>query len=64
MSEETLFTAARRVVRNFNIDMNRGGLITVETESAVETLNKYVRLHETAEKARAAAEAKDVEDKK
>ena len=43
MSEETLLSAARRVVRFFNIDMNKGGLITVETQQAVETLDGEVR---------------------
>lgn len=49
MSEETLLSAARRVVRFFNIDMNKGGLITVETQQAVETLDGEVR-KETARK--------------
>lgn len=44
MSEETLLTAARRVVRYFNIDMNKGGVITVETEQAVATLDSMVSL--------------------
>jgi len=43
MSAETLFTAARRVVRFFNIDMNKGGLITVDTMHAVDTLDKMLR---------------------
>ena len=43
MSEETLLSAARRVVRFFNIDMNNGGLITVDTQQAVETLDGEVR---------------------
>ena len=43
MTEETLLSAARRVVRFFNIDMNKGGLITVETQQAVETLDGEVR---------------------
>lgn len=43
LNEETLFTAARRVVNYFNIDMNKGGLITEETQHAVETLDKMVR---------------------
>jgi len=42
MSEETLFTAARRVVRFFNIDMRHGGLVSRETELAIETLNSQV----------------------
>jgi hypothetical protein len=43
MSEETLLTAARRVVRFMNIDMNAGGLVTVDTQAAVETLDAQVR---------------------
>lgn len=43
MSEETLLSAARRVVRFFNIDMNGGGLITVETQAAIEVLDSEVR---------------------
>lgn len=44
MSEETLLTAARRVVRFFNIDNTRGGgLISIETTTAVETLDKIVQ---------------------
>lgn len=42
MAEETLLTAARRAVRFFNIDMNKGGIITVETQQAVETLDRMV----------------------
>jgi len=50
MPEETLFTAARRVVRDFNIDMNKGGIITVDTQKSVETLDKQVRLQTEREK--------------
>lgn len=51
MSEETLLTAARRVVRFHNIDMNKGGLITTETQHAIETLDKQVRKTIAAEHA-------------
>ena len=37
MSEETLFTAARRLVRNLNADF-ASGLISQETEAAAHTL--------------------------
>lgn len=48
MAEETLLTAARRVVRYFNIDNTiGGGLISIETTQAVEALDKQVQL-ETA----------------
>lgn len=50
MSEETLFTAARRAVRDFNIDMNKGGIITVETQRTMETLSMMVSVVENAEK--------------
>lgn len=50
MSEETLFTAARRVVRYFNIDMNKGGIIAVSTQQAIETLSRMVTLVQEAEK--------------
>ena len=42
-SAETLLSAARRVVRFFNIDMNRdGGLVSIDTQQAVETLDMQV----------------------
>jgi hypothetical protein len=37
VSEETLFTAARRLVRNLNVDFP-SGLISQETEAAAHTL--------------------------
>lgn len=46
MPEETLYTAARRVVRNFNIDMQHGGLITEETEHSVGLLQKQLKAAE------------------
>ena len=42
MSEETLLTAARRVVRFFNIDQQHGGLVSIETIHAVNTLDIQV----------------------
>jgi hypothetical protein len=42
MSEETLLTAARRVVRFFNIDQQHGGLVSIDTLRAVETLDVQV----------------------
>lgn len=44
MPEETLFTAARRAVRDFDIDMNKGGLMTEATQQSFATLNKMVLL--------------------
>lgn len=47
MAEETLLTAARRVVRFFNIDNTiGGGLISIETSQAVEALDKQVQLEQ------------------
>lgn len=44
MAEETLLTAARRAVRFFNIDMEKGGLITEDTQQSISTLDKMVRM--------------------
>jgi len=41
MSEETLFTAARRLVRNLNVDFP-SGLISQETEAAAHTLQLMI----------------------
>lgn len=43
MAEETLLSAARRVVRFFNIDEAKGGLMTTSTVAAIETLDRMVR---------------------
>jgi hypothetical protein len=37
MAEESLFTAARRLIRNLNVDF-ASGLISQETEAAAHTL--------------------------
>lgn len=40
MTDETLLSAARRVVRFFNIDnTSGGGLISIETQQAIGTLD-------------------------
>ncbi len=44
---ETLLSAARRVVRFFNIDMSHGGLTSVETQQAIETLDIQVSREQT-----------------
>jgi hypothetical protein len=64
VSEETLLTAASRVVRFFNIDnTSGGGLISVETSTAVETLDKMVRAEDARQKAeREKAERKESAD--
>ena len=43
MAEETLFTAARRLVRNLNADF-ASGLISQETEAAAHTLQLMIDL--------------------
>lgn len=53
MSEETLLSAARRVVRFLRIDEVHGGLLNNETVRAADTLDKQVRLAEAREKAAA-----------
>lgn len=40
--QETLISAARRVVRFFNIDQAHGGLVSVDTLQAVHTLDVMV----------------------
>lgn len=58
MSEETLLSAARRVVRFMNIDQNmHGGLIAVETQHAIETLDAQVRKTDERDRAAKAAAA-------
>lgn len=47
MAEETVLTAARRVVRFFNIDNQLGGgLISIDTTQAIETLDRMIRLED------------------
>lgn len=55
--EESLLTAARRVVRFFNIDAMHGGLISEQTQIAIDTLDRQVRIE--TEKQRRAEEAKN-----
>ena len=52
MPAETLLTAARRAVRDFNIDLNKGGLISVDLQKTMDTLDKQVRLEQERDKAR------------
>lgn len=52
--EETLFTAARRVLREFNICNERdGGLIGIELQKAILTLEKQIEAERAREKAKA-----------
>lgn len=50
MAEETLLSAARRAVRDFNIDMNKGGIITVETQHSMHTLEQQIELEVARQK--------------
>lgn len=52
MSDETLLTAARRMVRFLNIDLEHGGLISIETQQALDTLDREVRREAKREQAR------------
>lgn len=51
VADETLLTAARRVVRFIRIDDAHGGLLSNDTVQAVDTLDKQVRLAAAAEEA-------------
>jgi hypothetical protein len=56
MAEETLFTAARRVVRDVRIDDERhGGLISRTTIQSLDTLAMQIRMEEQREAAAKAA---------
>lgn len=51
MAEETLLTAARRMVRDMNIDLqSHGGIIRQVTQESLHTLDKQVRLASEREK--------------
>lgn len=43
MAEETLITAARRVLRFIRIDEAHGGFIQTDTSKALDTLEKQLR---------------------
>ena len=49
-TDETLFTAARRAVRDFNIDMASGGLIQPTTQHSIDTLSRMVKAEEARRK--------------
>jgi hypothetical protein len=44
MPAETLLTASRRAVRDFNICLNKGGLIDEGLQQTMHTLDKMVRM--------------------
>lgn len=50
MSEETLFTAARRMMRFVRIDESHGGLLSEQTIIANETLARMVEKEERRQK--------------
>jgi DNA-binding protein YbaB len=60
MAEETLLTAARRMVRFYQIDEAHGGLMSIETMGAMHTLSiqveKESKRQKLLEDARIAAE--------
>ena len=52
MSEETLFTAARRLIRNLNVDF-ASGLISQDTEAAAHTLQIMIEYEQQQQQAKA-----------
>jgi len=50
MSQETLFTAARRVVREFNIVMSDGGLVNERLERAFDILTVQINIERNQQK--------------
>jgi hypothetical protein len=42
LSEETLFTAARRLVRDLNIDLGKGGIVTTDTQMSLHKLEVQI----------------------
>ena len=63
MSEETLYTAARRIVRFIRVDDERnGGLLSTETIQANETLARMVEDEERRLKAEAATKLQIVDE--
>jgi hypothetical protein len=62
MSEETLETAARRVIRFVRSDDHaHGGLLSKDTIMAVETLDRQLSMHLARQKAAEAAIKKENE---
>lgn len=65
MSEETLLSAARRVLRFWRIDEAHGGLTSRDTQIAMDTLTLQIEKETAREKERSAAvlgEAEPVKD--
>lgn len=50
MPKETILTAARRAVRDFNIDMKKGGLVVEATEISHQKLATQVEHVDSARK--------------
>ena len=42
MPDETLFTAARRLCRDLNIDLGKGGIVTVDTQMSLHKLEVQI----------------------
>lgn len=47
--EETLFTAARRLVRDLNIDLQKGGIVTTETQMSLHRLERQIVAQQRAD---------------
>ena len=56
MSEETLLSASRRMVRYFNIDICKGGIIVQATEEALSTLEYQIEQDQRKTSLREAAQ--------
>ncbi len=54
LSEDNLFTAARRVLRNIRVDDAAGGLMSIETIKASEILARHLETEERRIRAEAA----------
>lgn len=57
--EETVFTAARRLVRDLNIDLNKGGIVTEDTQRSLHTLEREIIKQQTKDE-----QSKFIEDEK
>lgn len=51
MADETLLSAARRVSRFFKIDEAHGGMTSIDTIQAVETMDKEIHKESERQKA-------------
>lgn len=44
MADETLLTSTRRLVQSLNIDLNKGGFITEDTEKALDACARQMNI--------------------